>query len=106
MELEEYILSILSGLIVTIPLVIKLIEYVKSTIKERNWSKLLRIVMGYMVIAEEKFTTGAERKDWVISMVQESADIIDYPIDIDLVGNMIDSLCDMSNRVNAPNQNA
>lgn len=102
MELFECLIAILSGLAVTIPLVIKLVEYVKLAIQERNWSKLLNIVIGYMEVAETKFETGAERKEWVLSMVAESADIIDYNIDMELVGQMIDRLCDMSNVINPP----
>lgn len=94
--------SILSGLIVTIPLVIKLVEYVQKAIKERNWNRLLSLVMDYMKTAEAKFETGAERKEWVMAMVQSSASSINYDVDMVVVSEMIDALCDMSNVVNAP----
>lgn len=102
MEWMNYALSIVAGLATTIPLVIKLVEYVQKAIKEKNWSKLLDMVLGYMVTAESKFETGAERKEWVLAMVKASADTVDYDIDYSAVGALIDSLCSMSKAVNPP----
>lgn len=102
MEWINYAISILSGLAVAIPLVVKLVEYVQKSIKEKNWNKLLDLVMKLMSEAETKFETGADKKEWVIAMVKASADTINYDIDIDAVGELIDSLCDMANVVNAP----
>lgn len=104
MEWLNYAVSILSGLAVAIPLVVKLVEYVQKSIKEKNWSKLLELVMKLMSEAENKFKTGAEKKEWVLAMVKSSADTINYDIDINAVGDLIDSLCDMANTVNAPVQ--
>lgn len=103
MEWYTLLISILSGLAVTIPLVVKLVEYVKKAIQEKNWNKLLALVMRLMTEAEEKFDNGADRKEWVLGMVGASADIVDYEIDLEQVGELIDSLCAMSKKVNAPN---
>lgn len=102
MEWLNHVLSILSGLAVTIPLVIKLVEYVQKAIKEKNWSKVLDMVMAYMQVAETKFKSGPERKEWVLAMVKASADTVDYDIDYDVVGQLIDDLCKMSNVINSP----
>lgn len=102
MEWMNYAVSILSGLAVAIPLVVKLVEYVKKTVKERNWNQLLKLVMNLMAEAEKKFETGAEKKEWVIAMIKASADSINYDIDTDAIGELIDSLCDMTKAVNAP----
>ena len=104
MEWFEILISILSGLAVTIPLVIKLVEYVQKSIKEKNWNKLLALVMKLMAEAEAKFDNGADRKSWVLGMVGASADIVDYDIDLEQVGALIDSLCEMSKKVNAPEE--
>lgn len=101
MEWINYAVSILSGLAIAIPLVIKLVEYVQKSVKEKNWNKLLDLVMRLMSEAETKFETGADKKEWVLAMVKASADTINYDIDIDTIGNLIDSLCDMANVVNA-----
>lgn len=102
MEWYEILISILTGLATAIPLVIKLVEYVKKSIQEKNWNKLLNLVMNLMQEAEGKFQNGTERKEWVLMMVKASADTIDYDIDLDVVAEMIDSLCAMTKVVNAP----
>lgn len=103
MEWMNYVVSILSGLAIAIPLVIKLVEYVKKAIQEKNWNKLLDLVMSLMAEAEKKFDDGATRKEWVLAMVKASADSINYEVDIESVGELIDSLCAMSKVVNYEN---
>ena len=100
MDIMELILEILSGLIIVIPLVIKLVEYVKKAAKEKNWNNLIRLVMSLMAAAEEKFDNGADRKEWVIAMVQASADTINYPISEKELGDLIDNLCALTKKVN------
>lgn len=104
MEWYALLISVLSGLAITIPLVVKLVEYVKKAIQERNWSKLLALVMKLMAEAEEKFDNGADRKSWVVGMVSASADIVDYNIDLAQLGDLIDQLCAMSKKVNPPKE--
>ena len=47
MELNwvEIVISILTGLAAAIPLVVKLVEYVQKAVKEKNWNKMLDMVM-------------------------------------------------------------
>ena len=96
----QAILSILSGLVVIIPLIIQLVRYIKSAIKEKNWSNLIKIVIELMEQAEINFKTGAERKEWVMSEVQRLGPTINYNIDMEVISNMIDSLCAMSKIIN------
>jgi len=100
MNWVELVVAILSGLAATIPLVIQLVKYVKQTIKEKNWSQVLEKVMSLMETAETKFKEGAERKEWVIAMLKAGADGINYDINYDAIGEMIDKLCDMSKVIN------
>ena len=102
MEWMKLLIAILSGLITAIPLVVKLVEYVQKAIKEKNWNELLRMVMNYMETAESKFDNGADSKEWVLAMVKASADTVNYDIDMNAVSDLIDSLCNMSKTVNAP----
>lgn len=101
MNWQDFIIPILTGLAAAIPLVIKLVEYVQKAVKEKNWNNLIRLVIELMEEAEQKFKTGAERKDWVISMVEASADTINYDVDIKAISDLIDTLCDMTKVVNA-----
>ena len=100
MDWMELVISIMAGLAAAIPLVIKLIEYVQKAVKEKNWSAMLKMVMDYMEVAEEKFETGLERKEGVLAMVQASADTVNYDIDLAVIDKMIDDLCTMSKTVN------
>lgn len=54
----------------------------------------------FMEEAETKFTDGATRKEWVMAMVQTSAEYINYPVDVTALGELIDALCDMTKVVN------
>ena len=102
MQWYEILVSILTGLAATIPLVVKLVEYVQKAVKEKNWNDLLTLVTKLMQEAEGKFDNGDDRREWVLMMVKASADTINYDIDINQVANMIDSLCAMTKVVNAP----
>lgn len=106
MEYLDVILSIVAGLAAAIPLVIKLVQYVQAAIKEKNWNKLLDLVMSLMEEAEIKFADGATRKEWVMAMVQASAESINYDIDMAAISGLIDSLCDLTKKVNAPKDEA
>lgn len=106
MDWTQVILSVLAGLTTAIPLVVKLVEYVQKAVREKNWTAMLEMVMKYMEAAEEKFGTGAERKEWVLAMVQAAADSINYDIDLTAIGEMIDRLCDMSRVVNSTAEGA
>lgn len=100
MEWYEIIISILSGIAACIPLVIKLVNYVKALAKEKNWSKLIVIVSGFMAEAETLYSDGASKKDYVINSVLAIAKTIDYPIDKEMLGELIDSLTALSKKVN------
>lgn len=100
MEVFNLVVEILGGLAVVIPLVIALVEYVKKSIREKNWNNLIRFVMNLMSTAEEKFDNGADRKQWVIAMVQASANTINYPITEKELGDLIDNLVALTKKVN------
>lgn len=102
MEYTDLIIAIIAGLATAIPLVIKLVEYVRKSIQEKNWGQLVSLVIDLMEEAETKFEDGATRKEWVMAMAKAAADSINYEIDEDSLSKMIDALCDMSKVVNAP----
>lgn len=104
MDIFELIIEILAGLAVVIPLVIKLVEYVKKSAMEKNWNNLIRLLMNLMATAEEKFDNGADRKQWVIAMVQASASTINYPITEKELSDLIDNMVALTKKVNVPVQ--
>lgn len=99
-QIITLVVALLSGLATCIPLVYKLVQFVQQASKEKNWSALLGLVIKLMQEAEVKFTDGATRKEWVMAMVQTSAEYINYPVDLNALSTMIDELCNMTKTIN------
>lgn len=100
MEWAKLILSNLTSIAAIIALVISLVKYVKEAIKERNWPQVVKMVSEYMAQAEDMFSNGADRKQWVMAMVQVSAEAVKYNVNMTEIGQLIDDLCAMSKVVN------
>lgn len=101
----ELIIRILPGLATSIVLVIKLIQYIQKYTKEKNWPEMLDFLMDLMKTAEDKFENGADRKQWVMAMMKAAADQLNYDLNMDVISEMIDSMCDMANVVNVQTNN-
>lgn len=101
-QIVNLVVAVLTGLAACIPLAVKLVQYVQKATQEKNWSSLLGLVVDLMEEAEVKFSDGATRKEWVMAMVQTSAEYINYPVDTEALSEMIDALCDMTKIVNPP----
>lgn len=96
----ELIIAVLSGLVATIPLVTQLIKYVKAAIQEKNWSKVMKLVLNLMTEAEKNYATGAERKQYVISSIESIKDTLNYQVDMDQISQMIDAIVLASKTIN------
>lgn len=73
MKYLDIIVSVLSGMAVCLPLCVKLAQYAAGAVREKNWTRLMSLIMRFMAQAEEKFADGATRKEWVMAMVGASA---------------------------------
>lgn len=96
----QSLISLLSGLLVLIPLVVKLVQYVREITRERNWPNMLQLVMNLMAEAETKFESGHEKKEFVLSEIEVLSGTLNYDIDLDLISNMIDTICALTKKVN------
>ena len=94
------IASIAATLTAVITLVYELVKYVRKAAQERNWPRIVKMVSDLMAEAEGKLAEGADRKAWVLAMVKAMADEIKYDVDLNAVGELIDSLCKMASVVN------
>ena len=104
MSWVEIVVSILSGLAVCIPLVVQLVNVVRASVKEKNWSQIVTIVLDLMKQAETLFAEGAARKAWVMAGVESAAKSINYNYDEvakQKVSDMIDAICATAKVVNA-----
>lgn len=106
MDIMNYlniIIAILTGVATAIPLIIKLVNTVKEATMTKNWNQLIKMTMDYMTQAEKNFASGAERKEWVMSMVKVSAATINYDLtdaDVAKLEDLIDAICDASKILN------
>ena len=101
-QIVSLIVAVLSGLAACIPLAVKLAQYVQKAAEEKNWGQLLGLLVDLMEEAEQKFSEGATRKEWVMAMVQTIAEYVAYPIDTQALSDLIDSLIAMTKTINAP----
>jgi len=103
MDWIEIIVAIVSGILIVMPVLTKLIMYVQIAVKEKNWNLIAQLTLKYMTTAESMFSTGAERKDWVIAMVKTSAQGVEYDLDeaaITKISDLIDTICSASKIIN------
>ena len=100
------IILICAALAILIHLGVKLYKTSEQLVREKNWPRLVSMLSGYMEEAEHLFEDGADKKAWVLVMIQTTAKQIDYELtekDIETLGELIDTLCDMSKVVNVEN---
>ena len=96
----ELIVAILTGLATAIPLTIQLVKWVKAAIQEKQWSKILGLVLNLMTEAERAYATGAERKEFVINSIKSIKDTLNYQIDIEQISKVIDEIVAASKIIN------
>lgn len=104
MSWVDIVVSIMSGLAVCIPLVVQLVNVVRASVKEKNWSQIVAIVLDLMKEAETLFAEGAAKKAWVMAGVESAAKSINYNYDEvakQKVSDMIDAICATAKIVNA-----
>ena len=78
----KYLPTILVGLAAIIPLIIALIKYVNKAAESRNWNIVVKMVLDLMVQAEQDYSTGAEKKDFVMNQIAVLAKTVEFDIDM------------------------
>lgn len=99
MDWLKLIVSILEGIIIAIPLVCSLCQTASKLAKEKQWNKLVDIMIELMMTAEKQFTEGAAKKAWVMNELRTVAKSIDYNYDAvaeQKISDMIDAICTAS----------
>lgn len=96
----KYVPQILVGIAVLIPLIVALVKYVTKAAEDKNWNIVVKMVLDLMVQAEKDYSTGAEKKEFVMNQLKVLAGTVDFEIDWDKVSDLIDALCDMAHEVN------
>ena len=96
----EYLPAILVGLAAIIPLVTALVKYVTRAAEDKNWNIIVKMVLDLMVQAEHDYSSGIERKEFVMNQMKVLAATVDFKVDWDKVSDLIDALCEMAHEVN------
>lgn len=97
------VIHILSGLIICIPLIIKLVQVTKEAIQNRNWYIIISLLSTFMIEAEELYTEGITKKDYVMKMIKQAAPKLNYTLteeDYLKISDMIDELIAMTKHIN------
>ena len=98
--LTKIIVPIITGVATAIPLIIKLVQAIKQAAKSKNWTSLVQLVLQLMTDAEKNFSTGAERKQYVIDAVKAVEHTLNYDIDENALNEIIDSIVNASKTIN------
>ncbi len=96
----EIIVAILTGIATCIPLVIKLIQVIKDSVRAKNWAPLMQLLLRLMTEAEANFSTGAEKKKYVLDSVQALESSLNYDVDMEAISAMIDAIVNASKSIN------
>ena len=94
------ILQVIANLAIILPLIISLVKYVKEAIQEKNWKKMLDMVLALVAEAEDKFESGAEKKEWVIGMLKSASNVVNYDFNDEELGKLIDNVVATTKKVN------
>lgn len=96
MKWIQMAIAVLTGLSVCIPLVIKLVEVVKESVKAGNWNEIVKIVIAQMIEAEKNYTEGAAKKAWVMNQMRVLAKSLNFnytEVEELKVAELIDAIC-------------
>lgn len=94
------ITAIVTGLATCIPLVIKLVQTIQDAVKSKNWTPLMQLILKLMAEAEDNYSTGTEKKAYVLDSIKAIESSLNYDVDMDAVSAMIDAITDATKRIN------
>jgi uncharacterized membrane protein len=96
----EIIVALLTGLVAAIPLVIKLVQVIKDSVRAKNWTPLMQLILKLMAEAEENYSTGEEKKAYVLDSVKALESSLNYDVDMDAISAMVDAIIDATKKIN------
>ena len=79
-----------------------LVKNIKAAVEERKWNVVLELLMGFMEEVEPLFEEGTTKKEVVMSKMRNAVEQYGLKVDMEVISQLIDRLCDMSNVVNPP----
>lgn len=105
----ELIVSVLSGLVTIIPVLFALYKLFKKYVQEKNWAKLVALVLNLCQEAEDLLEDGEQKKRWVLNALRASAAETGYELDeasLAEVSTMIDEIIKATRNINTSKEKA
>lgn len=102
----EIIIAVLTGLATCIPLVIKLVQTIKDSVKAKNWAPTMQLVLRLMAEAEENYSTGSEKKAYVLDGIAALEDTLNYDVDMEAIDAMVDAIIIATKKINVNAEDA
>ena len=104
MQWWQILIQAFITLAAVIPLTVEVVKYVKKNAKEKNWTNLVKLIFDLCIQAEEEIMTGAERKEWVMEMLNSLASSVGYDLTdtemVEKVNSLIDSFISATKYIN------
>lgn len=94
------ITAIVTGLATCVPLVIKLVQVIKDAVKSKNWTPLMQLLLKLMAEAEDNYSSGEEKKAYVIDSIESIKGSLNYDVDMEAVSAMIDAIIIATKKIN------
>lgn len=100
MEIVNLIVIIVIGLGACVSFAMQLRTYIRTAMAENKFDDIIKIALDLIPEAEDKFSTGAERKEYVMSNIKSISATMNGKVDLDKISDMIDAIVAMSKKVN------
>jgi translation initiation factor 2B subunit (eIF-2B alpha/beta/delta family) len=102
-DMMNLIIQGLTALATIIPVIYATISLFRKYIKEKNWAKVMTLVMEYCQEAEKLLSDGAQKKQWVMNALIASGKMTGYDLNDEAmaqISDLIDKLIDASRNIN------
>lgn len=99
-DILSLISIIIIGVGVCFAFVVQFIKRFTIAIKEKDFGKIMELILDLIPEAEERFSTGAERKEYVMSNIKSISATLGYKVDEDRISEMIDAVITLTKKVN------
>lgn len=94
------ILDVLAAIAILIPVGYSIFRVVSKAFKDKDYAKLLSNALDLIVVAEEKYSNGEDKKKFVLDMLSEIAKKAGIKYDADKLSATIDEIIALSKKVN------
>lgn len=92
-----------AAIVAILGLLFTTIEYVTKAFKEKNWARLVELVLTDMTNAEKLLISGEDKKAYCMERLKDHAKKVGYALDdesVNKISDLIDKVCSASRKLN------